>query len=155
MPGRKLVQAITRALRAGTQVVLPAFTLWTQRHAGGNSSGVAAAKIGLFVAFVSLLAGGEDGVVDMLDTAYAMSKTVRGWIDKMAGPRDGMHKVVKLLDSEAAAIRAHRGPNGEKPSDRVSQVFKSRCRVVLAHAIPSLRLRVVILLKIEISVKMC
>ena len=106
MPSRKRILAATRALKAGEKVSLPVFDPWSQRHANGYAKGEAAAKASLICAFLSLVAGGQDEIPRMLD------------------------------DSSASTISAHKGPNGEPASDRVSQAFKSRLRSLLTTVVP-------------------
>jgi hypothetical protein len=57
---------------------------------------------------------------------------------KFGGVKSGdFGQLVGIMDAEVATIRAQRGPNGEPPSSRAAQNFKSRCRVMLANVIPS------------------
>ena len=58
MPGRKAIQEITRPVYAGEPIILPDFDRWSERHADGNSEGVAKAKISLLLAFARQLSGG-------------------------------------------------------------------------------------------------
>ena len=136
MPSRKRILAATRALKAGENVSLPVFDPWSQRHANGYAKGEAAAKASLIYAFLSLVAGGQDEIPRMLDDSSAVSKALRDSLSETMCMRGGLHRLIKFMDLEASTISAHKGPNGEPASDRVSQAFKSRLRSLLTTVVP-------------------